>query len=66
MVKVLQLLEHFNGFLHDLIVVFRQRHVEDGIVGIGIAVVFAVIYFYRGIVAQFVTAHDLQVGLHGS
>ena len=66
MVKVLQLLEHFYGFFHDLIVVFRQRHVEDGIVGVCIAVVFAIIHLYRGIVAQLVTTHDLQVCLHGS
>ena len=47
-VKVLQLFEHFYGFFHDLIVVFRQRHVKDGIVGVCIAVVFAIIHLYRG------------------
>jgi len=65
-VKVLQLLEHFHGFLHHLVVVLGQRHVENGILWVCIAIIFAVIHFYGGIVAQFVGTHDLQVCLDGS
>ena len=64
--EVLQLPEHVDRLLHHLIVVLRHRHVHDGIVAVGIAVILVVIHLDGGIVPKFVGAHHLDVALHGA
>ena len=52
--------------MQHLIIVFRHRHVHDAEIGVGVAIVFLVVYLDGRIVAQFVGAHSLQVHLHGA
>ena len=53
-----------NGLLYQFAVISRQRHLRDGIAGVGISVVDPVIHLYRCIISQFVRPHDLYIHLY--
>lgn len=52
LLKVLQLPEHVNGFLHDLIVVLRHGHIRYAVLWFRIAIVLALIHLDGCVVAQ--------------
>ena len=64
-VKVILVVKQGDGLLDEQAVIHRQRHLSDGVVGVGVCVVNLVVYNNRGVVAQFVRPHDLNVHLHG-
>ena len=58
--------DHLYGLSEERAVVFRERPVADRVCRVFVAVVFVVVYFDGGVVAQFVGPHHLDVGLHGA
>ena len=65
-IRILLVAEQGDGLLDKLAVIGGKGHLGDGIVRICISVVYPVVHFYRGIVAQLVRPHDLYVHLYGS
>ena len=64
-VKVVLVSKQGDGLLDEFAVIHGQRHLRDGVVGVGVCVVDLVVHHNRGVVAQFVRPHDLNVHLHG-
>ena len=64
-VKVVLVVKQGDGLLDELAVIHRQRHLRDGVVRVGVGVVYLVVHHNRGVVAQFVRPHDLNVHLYG-
>ena len=65
-VKVVLVVKQGDGLLDKLAVIHRQRHLRNGVVGVGVGVVDLVVYYNRCVVALFVRPHDLYVHLHCS
>ena len=63
-VSVLLVPKKSDGLLYQLAVISRQRHLRDGIAGVGISVVDSVIHLYRRIITQLVRPHDLNIHLY--
>lgn len=63
-VSVLLVPKKSDGLLYQFAVISRQRHLRDGIAGVGISVVDLVVHLYRRIVAQLVRPHDLYIHLY--
>ena len=63
-VRVLLVPKKSDGLLYQLAVISRQRHLRDGIAGVGISVVDPVVHLYRCIISQFIRPHDLYIHLY--
>lgn len=61
LLAVLLITKQYNGPLYELTVIYRQRHLGDGVAWIGVSIIYLVVHLYRGIVAQFVRPHNLEV-----
>ena len=53
-IRIIHIAKQRDGFLDEFAVIHRQWHFRNGVVGIGVCVVYLVVYHNWGIVAKFV------------
>ena len=65
-VSVLLVPKKSDGLLYQFAVISRQRHLRDGIAGVGISVVDPVVHLNRRIIPKLVRSHNLYIHLNSS
>ena len=58
--------EEVNSVFEELAVILGERHIADGVVWFGVAIVYAIVHLNWRIVTELVGTHDLEVALYGS